>query len=105
MGSNAYPDTVATTERIFQKIGFRVDVEAVGHPEGRVLVFEIPPRPRGTAYNFQGAYLMRSGASLVPMSEDRLRAIFAEGRPDWLEEKLQTGLDAQAIIDLLGTVS
>ena len=27
---------------------------------------------------------MRAGESLVPMSEDQLRKIFAEGRPDWL---------------------
>ena len=50
------------------------------------MVFHIPSRPRGTAYHLNGAYLMRSGEELVPMSEDRLRKIFAEGQPDWLEE-------------------
>ena len=46
---------------------------------------------------------MRSGETLAPMSEDRLRAIFAEGRPDWAEEPGLTGLDAGAVVDLLDT--
>lgn len=46
---------------------------------------------------------MRSGESLVPMSEDQLRKIFNEGKPDWLEEHTQTSLDPQEVIDLLDT--
>lgn len=46
---------------------------------------------------------MRSGEALVPMSEDQLRRIFAEGEPDWLEEYSKTGLDAQHVIELLDT--
>lgn len=103
VGTNAYPNAVKTAEKIFDKIGFRVDVHEVNHPDGRVVVFEIPSRPRGTAYNFQGAYLMRSGSQLVSMSEDRLRAIFAEGRPDWLEEVAKQDADAQTLIELLDT--
>lgn len=103
VGTTAYADAVATAEKIFEKIGFRVDVQEVNHPSGRVVVFEIPSRPRGTAYNFQGAYLMRSGAQLVSMSEDRLRGIFAEGKPDWLEEVSKKDVDAQSVIDLLDT--
>jgi predicted HTH transcriptional regulator len=103
VGSAAYPNVIKIAEHIFQKVGFRVEVEEVMHPNGRVVVFEIPPRPRGTAYAFEGAYLMRSGASLTPMSEDRLRKIFAEGKPDWLEEVSKSGLETQAVIDLLDT--
>ncbi len=46
---------------------------------------------------------MRTGSSLVPMSEDQLRRIFAEGRPDWLEEPSRTALDGQEVIELLDT--
>jgi predicted HTH transcriptional regulator len=46
---------------------------------------------------------MRPGETLAPMSEDRLRAIFAEGQPDWLEEAALKGLEPQAVIDLLDT--
>jgi predicted HTH transcriptional regulator len=37
------------------------------------------------------------------MSEDRLRAIFAEGAPSWLEEPSLVKLDAQDVIDRLDT--
>lgn len=67
------------------------------------MIFHIPARPRGTAYDYKGAYLMRSGESLVPMSEDKLRAIFAEGGPDWLDEPTRKGADGQQVVDLLDT--
>ena len=80
-----------------------MDIEAVAHPDGRVLVFHIPSRPRGTAYNLEGKYLMRAGEALVPMSEDQLRRIFSEGQPDWLEESSLRGLDSQQVVELLDT--
>ncbi len=103
VGTQAFHDPVAMAEKIFQVVGFRVDVEEVAHPDGRVLVFHIPSRPRGTAYHLEGAYLMRSGQAMVPMSEDQLRRIFAEGGPDWLEEQSRAGLTGQDVVDLLDT--
>ena len=103
VGTQAFPDVNDITEKLFAWLQFRVNVEAVGHPEGRVVVFHIPSRPRGTAYQHEGKYLMRSGEELVPMSEDRLRAIFAEGKPDWLEEPSQTNLSAEDVVRLLNT--
>jgi ATP-dependent DNA helicase RecG len=103
VGTQAFSDPVAMAEKLFQAVGFRVDIEAVAHPDGRVLVFHIPSRPRGTAYRLDGKYLMRSGEALVPMTEDQLRRIFAEGEPDWLEEFSKTGLDAQQVVELLDT--
>lgn len=103
VGSQAFPDTVKAAQDLFQAIGFRVDVEAVAHPDGRVVVFHIPSRPRGTAYHLDGKYLMRAGEALVPMSEDQLRRIFAEGEPDWLEEHSAAGQDAQQVVELLDT--
>lgn len=103
VGTEAFNDPVGMAEKLFQAVGFRVDIEEVNHPDGRVLVFHIPSRPRGTAYHLDGAYLMRSGEELVPMSEDQLRRIFAEGEPDWLEEPSIQNIDAQQVIDLLDT--
>ena len=103
IGTNAFPNPIETAQRVFQAVGFRVDVEDVSHPSGRVLVFSIPSRLKGTAYHLEGKYLMRSGESLVPMSEDQLRKIFAEGRPDWLEEHSKTCLSMDEIIRLLDT--
>ena len=103
VGTNAFQDVVTTTQKLFEAVGFRVDIDEVHHPDGRVLVFRAPSRPRGTAWHLDGRYLMRSGEALVPMSEDQLRRIFAEGEPDWLEESSRDGLDAQAVIELLDT--
>lgn len=103
VGTQSFNDPIAMAEKLFQAVGFRVDIEEVAHPQGRVLVFHIPSRPRGTAYHLDGKYLMRAGEALVPMSEDQLRRIFAEGEPDWLEEHSRTGLDAQTVVELLYT--
>ena len=105
VGSAAFADTQGTAEKLFQWLGFRVDVQAVAHPDGRVVVFIIPGRPKGTAYHYDGAYLMRSGEELVPMSEDQLRRIFAEGQPDWLEFAALQDVLAQDVVQLLDTQS
>jgi hypothetical protein len=84
VGTSAYPNIVKTTEDLFSKLKFRVDVEEVQHPGGRVLVFHIPSRPTGHPHHLDGTYLMRSGESLVAMSADQLQKIFGErpsGRP------------------------
>jgi ATP-dependent DNA helicase RecG len=103
VGTKACTDSIDQPQKLFEALGFRVDVHQVMHREGRVVVFEIPSRPRGTAYHFEGAYLMRSGEALVPMSEDQLRRVFAEGKPDWAEEHTKAGLGAQDLIELLDT--
>ena len=103
VGTAAFANPVGMTEKLLNKLGFRVDIEAVAHPDGRVLVFHIPSRPRGSAFHLDGRYLMRSGSSLVAMSEDQLRRIFKEGEPDWLEEPTRSGLDDQEVIELLDT--
>ncbi len=82
VGTNAFLDPVNTEEKILQKLHFQVEVEEVHHPDGRVLVFHIPPRHPGVAYHVDGKYLMRSGSALVPMSWDQVRQICAE-TPDW----------------------
>jgi predicted HTH transcriptional regulator len=105
VGTAAFNNPVAMSEKLFDAVGFRVDIEEVAHPDGRVIVFHVPPRPRGTAYHLDGAYLMRSGESLVPMSEDQLRLIFAEGAPDWLEQPSREHLTAQDVVALLDTQS
>ena len=103
VGSAAFKNPVKMSSKLFQAVGFRVDIDEVEHPDGRVLVFQIPSRPKGTAYDFEGAYLMRVGEELKSMSEDQLRRIFAEGRPDWLEQSAMDGVSAQEVVELLDT--
>ncbi|OGW68539.1 MAG: MloB [Omnitrophica bacterium GWA2_50_21] len=105
VGTEAFPDIFGIQGKILQKLGCRVDVEALQHPEGRALVFHIPARPRGTAYQFEGAYLMRSGEELIPMTEDRLRAIFEEGKPDWLAQTAHKDVTSDEVVKLLDTQS
>lgn len=101
VGTKAYPNPSQTESKIFSRLGFRVKVDAVSHPMGRVVIFTIPSRPVGAPVEFQGRYLMRAGSSLVPMSSDHLRGIFNETMPNWLEECSLTNLTSRSISDLL----
>ena len=103
VGSTAFNNPAGIAQKIFEKLGFRVDVDAVEHPDGRVVVFIIPCRPRGTAYHLDGKYLMRAGEALHPMSEDRLRRIFDEGRPDWLSEPATDSISPEDVVERIDT--
>jgi ATP-dependent DNA helicase RecG len=48
---------------------------------------------------------MRSGEETVPMTEDRLRRIFDEGKPDWLSQMAREGCGADDVVRLLDTQS
>lgn len=105
VGTRAFRPTAGIQSRIFDKLGFRVQVEELDHPDGRVVIFHIPSRPLGTAYSLEGAYWMRSTEALVPMTEDRLRQIFDEGKPDWLMQTACADCSASEVIRLLDTQS
>lgn len=105
VGTASINDPADMQSKIFDKLGFRVNIEELVHPNGRVIICHIPSRPRGTAYDFEGAYLMRSSESLVPMSEDRLREIFAEGGSDWLNRPAREDCSSDDIVQLLDTRS
>jgi ATP-dependent DNA helicase RecG len=103
IGTGAFHTPAGIQSRIFDKLGFRVEVETFDHSDGRILIFHIPPRPRGTAYELDGAYWMRSSAGTVPMSEDRLRQIFDEGKPDWFMRIAREYCSSSDVIQLLDT--
>ncbi len=103
VGSQAANNPVGMASKLLSNLGFRVDVEEVAHPDGRVVVFHIPPRSAGTARHYEGSYWMRSGEELVAMSPDRLKQIFAEGQPEWLEEIAKQDASSDEVIALLDT--
>jgi ATP-dependent DNA helicase RecG len=106
VGSKAFvaaSDLNKIKARIVEKLGIRVDTIELVHPDGRVLVFDVPSRPVGQPVGFEGTYLMRAGESLVPMTQDRLRRIFAEGQPDWFSQTARQGASADEVIALLDT--
>lgn len=86
---------------VVEKLHMRVEATELVHPDGRVLVFEVPSRPVGCPIDFEGAYLMRAGEDLVPMTPDQLRRIFSEGQPDWFSEHARCDASADEVIALL----
>jgi ATP-dependent DNA helicase RecG len=104
VGTLAINDPVGMAAKIFHKLAFRVDIEILQHPQGRVVIVCIPGRPKGTPLHLEGRYLMRNGESLTSMSPDQLRKIIEEGKPDWLDEFSDLGaVDAERVISLLDT--
>src|SRR3990167_5825199 len=79
VGTNAFLNSGDIKSKILEKLKIRVEIHELLHPDGRVLVFEIPSRPVGHPLELDGAYYMRSGDQLVPMPADQLRRIFSEG--------------------------
>ncbi|MCK9398154.1 MAG: putative DNA binding domain-containing protein [Methylobacter sp.] len=105
VGTQAFQNSGEIKARILNALRFRVEISELIHPDGRVLVFEIPPRPVGTPLHHDGAYLMRAGEELVPMSSDQLRRILAEGEPDWFDQAARIEASADDVIALLDTQS
>ena len=86
VGSRAFSDLERRKAGLIERLRLRVDVEEIYHPDGRVLVFQIPRRPIGVPMEYKGAYWMRGGESLIPMTSDQLQCIFAEATPDFSSE-------------------
>jgi ATP-dependent DNA helicase RecG len=72
--------------RLLHMLHVRVDVEAIQHPLGRVVVFMAPGRPIGTPLHHNGTYWMRNADELVPMTPEKLMSIAAEKAPDFTAE-------------------
>lgn len=103
VGSQAFSNLEKVKLDLMEKIHIRINVEEYDHPEGRVVIFDIPSRPIGWAIQYEGAYWMRIGGSLSPMTAEKLQKIFAEGQPDFTSEICEDAkfedLDPSAISD------
>ena len=86
VGTRAFKQPERTRAGLIQHLHLDIDFSVIDHPDGRVLVFHVPPHPLGTPIKYKGIYWQRQGDSLVPMSEDRLREIFAEAGRDFSVE-------------------
>jgi len=65
VGSQAFLDLPGAVQGLLQKVHLRIEADEVPHPDGRVVVFTIPPRPIGTPLEVGGTYWMRAGESLT----------------------------------------
>lgn len=83
VGSLAFEDLQRTKLGLIERLRLRIDAWELTHPDGRVLVFSIPGRPIGVPIEYNGAYWMRGGESLIPMTSDQLKRIFDEAQPDF----------------------
>ena len=101
VGTSAFKNISKVQSQLYQALGFRVNVKEFNHKDGRVVVFEIPSRPKGSAYHLDGAYYMRSGEELTAMSPEQLKMIFNEDQENWLLRNAKAGFSASDVIQLL----
>ena len=103
LGSQAFPNIERTKAGLTERLRLRIDVKEIHHPDGRILEFDVPSRPLGVPISYKGAYWMRSGEDLVPMTPDLLKRIFNETGPDFSAEICQQAtladLDTKAVAD------
>ena len=122
MGSSAFPNIADLKRDQSQRARLNIEADEIEHPDGRVVVVTVPPRPirvphsrRLTAspvarprsstmevpIQYKGAYWMRRDESVVAMPPEVLRAIFDEAHPDHSAQVCQNAtlddLNADAI--------
>ena len=86
VGSQAFAGLERTKAGLIDRLRLRIEADEIMHPNGRVLVFTAPSRPIGMPITVEGAYWMRAGEDLTPMTPDMLRRIFDEAGPDFSAE-------------------
>ena len=86
VGSRAFDNLERTKAGLIDRLHIRIDGDVLQHPDGPVIVFDVPSRPVGVPIQYRGAYWMRGGDALVPMTADLLRRIFDEAGPDFSAE-------------------
>jgi ATP-dependent DNA helicase RecG len=78
------------------------EIHTLNHPQGRVILFEIPPAPRGIPIAWKGHYYARAGESLSPLGLDKLDEIRQQTlQQDWtaqlIREASLADLDESAV--------
>jgi predicted HTH transcriptional regulator len=53
VGTKAVDNPIGMSEKIFNKLGFRVDIEVASHPDGRVVILCIPACPPGSPFHLR----------------------------------------------------
>ena len=79
------------------------NIHVLDLPEGRVIMFEIPPAPKGIPIAWKGHYYSRSGENLMALGLDKLDAIRGQGtETDWsaqiVDDATLDDLDEEAIL-------
>lgn len=72
--------------KIYNDTGIRTDIYELYEDSKRVLVIDVPSRPKGKVYKFEDVALMRVGEELKPMSDEVYLSIIQEQEPDFSEQ-------------------
>lgn len=64
--------------KIYRDTGIRTDVYELYEDKKRVLVIDVPSRPKGRVFKFEDVPLMRVGEELKPMSDEVYLSIIQE---------------------------
>ncbi len=86
IGTRAFKEPGRTEAGLYEKLGHRIPVNEYHHEGKRVLIVWVPARLPGTAWHYNGSFLMRAGDALVPMSDEQMRRIHSETGPDFSAE-------------------
>ncbi len=79
-----------------------IDIHELHTSKGRVIMFQIPPSPRGIPVSFEGHYYGRDGEELSPLNIEEIERIRAQrNKEDWSAQIIQgatiNDLDEDAI--------
>lgn len=94
---DSYPHKVIGTKQCENAIGklesdiyrdssIRTDIYELYEDGKRVLIIDVPPRPKGRVFKFEDVPLMRVGEELKPMSDEFYLSIIQEQEPDFSEQ-------------------
>lgn len=86
VGTDAFKDVARVESTLVERLRLRIEIEEFYYQDERLLIFHVYPRPLGMPVHYRGAYWMRSGDSLVPMTPEVLRRILDEAGPDFSAE-------------------
>ena len=79
-------------------------IHVVDHPQGRVVMFEIPAAPQGMPIAWKGFHYARAGESLVPMPTEKIDAIRnQESLLDWTARVIEDAEISDLSEDALST--
>ena len=79
-----------------------IEIHEVAHPDGRIIMFQIPPAPRGIPVAYEGHYYARNGEELAALSTEKFERIRSQSpAEDWsavvISKASIDDLDPQAI--------
>ena len=81
---SAYRENPSSLQRLKQEVASQTsgrltfeEIHVVTHPQGRVVMFQIPPATLGTPTDWKGHWYGRNGESLVPLTLPKLQRILS----------------------------